>query len=63
MTFTDLVIGDEGNAVVDRHSADEEVVPQVACVVIGQVDHQVNVTLVDQSIKTNTVTQITQSRQ
>lgn len=50
-TFTDLVIGDEGNTVVDSHSADEEVILQVTSVVIGQVDHQVDMTPVDQSIK------------
>lgn len=38
---------------VDSHSADEEVVVQVASVVIGQVDHQVNKTFIDQSIKTS----------
>lgn len=50
--FTDLVVGDEGNTVVDSHSADEEVILQVASVVVGQVDHQVNITLADESIKT-----------
>lgn len=53
MTFTDLVVGDERNTVVDSHSADEEVIPQVASVIIGQVDHKVNMTLIDQSIKTS----------
>lgn len=51
VTFTDLVIGDEGNTVVDSHSANEEVILQVPSVVIGQVYHQVNMTLTDQSIK------------
>lgn len=51
VTYADLVIGDEGNTVVDSHSADEEVILQVACIVIGQVDYQVNMTLVDQSTK------------
>lgn len=50
--LTDLVIGDEGNAVVDSHSADGEVVLYVASVVIGQVHHQVDMTLVDQPVKT-----------
>lgn len=59
MTFTNLVICDEGDTVVNSHSADEEVILQVASVVIGQVDHQVNMTLVDQSIKTNTVSERT----
>lgn len=49
--FTDLVIGDEGNTVVDSQSANEEVILQVASVVIGQVYHQVNMALADQSIK------------
>lgn len=40
---------------VDSHSADEEVIPQMARVVIGQVDHQVNISLVDQPINTNSV--------
>lgn len=53
--FTDLVIGDEGNTVVDSHSADGEVVLYVASVVIGQVHHQVDMTLVDQSVKTNKI--------
>lgn len=50
--FTDLEICDEGNTMVHSHSADEEVVLQVTSVVIGQVDHQVNMTLIDQSMKT-----------
>lgn len=58
MTFTDLIIGDEGNTVVDSQSADEEVIFQVATVVIGQVDHQVNMTLADESIKTNKVSDL-----
>lgn len=52
MIFTDLEICDEGNTMVHSHSADEEVVLQVTSVVIGQVDHQVNMTLIDQSMKT-----------
>ena len=48
--LTDLVIGDEWNTVVNSHSTDEEVIPYVACVVIGQVDHQVNIALTNQSI-------------
>lgn len=53
--FTDLVIGDEGNAMVDSHSANSEVVLYVASVVIGQVHHQVDMTLGDQSVKTNKI--------
>lgn len=37
---------------VDSHSANDEVIFKVASVVIGQVDHQVNMTLTDQSVKT-----------
>lgn len=51
VTFTDLVIGDEGNTVVDSHSANEEVILQVPSVVVGQVYHQVNMTLTYQSVK------------
>lgn len=46
------MISDEGNTVVHSHSTDEEVILQLASVVIGQVDHQVNMTLADESIKT-----------
>lgn len=48
---TDLKIGNEWNSVVNGHSTDEEVILHVASIVIGQVDHQVNMTLTDQSIK------------
>lgn len=54
-TFTDLIIGDERDTVVDGHSADDEVVLHEASVVIGQVDHQINKTFTDETIKTNTV--------
>lgn len=48
---TDLVIGNERNTVVNGHSADDEVILYVASVVIGQVDHQVNMSPTDQSVK------------
>lgn len=51
VTFTDLVIGDQRNTMVDSQPANEEVILQVASVVIGQVYHQVNMTLADQSNK------------
>lgn len=54
MMLTDLVIGNEGNTVVNSHSTDEEVIPHMARVVVGQVHHQVDVALVNQSIKTQT---------
>lgn len=38
---------------IDGQSADDEVILQVAGVVIGQVDDQVDVTLVDQSVTAN----------
>lgn len=52
LIFTDLVIGEEGNAVIHSHSANGKIVLQVASVVVGQVDHQVYVTLADQSRNT-----------
>lgn len=48
---TDLEVGNEGNSVVDGHPANEEVILHVARVVIGQVDHQVNVTFTDQAVE------------
>lgn len=51
-TCTDLVIGEKGNAMIHSHSANGEIVLQVASVVVGQVDHQVYVTLSDQSRNT-----------
>lgn len=38
---------------IDGQSADDEVILQVAGVVIGQVDDQVDVTLVDQPVTAN----------
>lgn len=46
---TDLEVGDEGHPVVHGHAADQEVVLDEACVVVGQVHHQVNVTVVDEA--------------
>lgn len=55
LMITDLVIGDKRDTVVDCHSADGKVILQVAGVVVGQVDHQVNVTITDESVnQTNT---------
>lgn len=48
---TDLKIGNEWDSMVNGHSADEEVILHVSSIVIGQVDHQVDMTLTDQSIK------------
>lgn len=47
---TDLKIGNEWDSMVNGHSADEEVILHVSSIVIGQVDHQVDMTLTDQSI-------------
>lgn len=52
LTGTDLVIGEKGHAMIHSHSANGKIVLQVASVVVGQVDHQVYVTLVDQSRNT-----------
>lgn len=49
----DLVIRDEGHAVINGHSADEEVVLQMPCVVIGQVDNQVDLAVVDEAADTH----------
>lgn len=54
MMFTDLVICDEGNAMINSHSANGKIILHVASVVIGQVDHQVYMTFTDQSSNTNT---------
>lgn len=52
LTFTDLVIGEEGNAMIHSHSANGKIVLYVASVVVRQVDHQVYVALSDQSRNT-----------
>lgn len=44
---TNLVIGDQRDTVIDSQSANDEVILQVAGVVIGQVDDQVDMTLAD----------------
>lgn len=49
MVVTDLVVGEQGNAVIHSHSANGKIVLHVAGVVVGQVDNQVYVTLADQS--------------
>lgn len=48
---TDLKIGNEWDSMVNGHSTDEEVILHMASIVIGQVDHQVDMPLTDQSIK------------
>lgn len=40
--FGDLEVGNEGHSMIDGHPSDQVILPHKACVVVGQVDHQVN---------------------
>lgn len=46
---TNLEISDKGYAVIHSHSADEEVVLDELGVVIGKINHQVNMAITDQT--------------
>lgn len=54
IALTHLIISNEGNSMVNSHSANEEIILQVTSVVIRQVDNQINMTLADQSMKKQT---------
>lgn len=47
---THLKVGDEGHSVVHGHAADQEVVLDEPRVVVGEVHHQINVTIANESV-------------